>query len=155
MATEATIRAAIVGVLEAGLEDLAIDSRGVTVWTRLPEQAFKQRGLWPLVLVERPQLQSQEWFDSANDREVWQVEVWVGDQFKPSEEDMEACEGRLAALRDSVKQVLDGTPYLGLEALAVMPGFWDFGGVGSYEMLGNNAMMGRVVMTVPVVVARG
>lgn len=118
---ETTIQDALVALLTAGADDLAVDDRDVTIVRELPP-AIRVVDI-PFVAVDRPRLRSDERWDSVSRRRVYVVPIVIVDGGHQTTDRRRDSMDRVDLLRDHVVDVLRAAPHLGLGTLRVQQGF--------------------------------
>lgn len=154
METMATIiRNAVKGVLDAA--PLVHGGRTLRVYGTLPDREFSQREL-PIVSLERPRRTESEPWAHRTDRDVYTMQIFAVDSFRPTFDGEQEALERLRVLLAMVEARLRASRDLGLLAYDVMEGFWDFAPEsGEAEAAGNNLLRMPGTLTVPVIVEKG
>lgn len=148
---EKSIQDGLVALLTDELADLKVDSRAVTVVRELPQERLGQGSL-PLVVVTRPQMQTDEAWDYGRRRKVFAVDVLCVDAVEVSVVGQRTSRELLDQLRDNVIAQIRSDRWAGLASLWVFESFVGYDLADEPEPVGNNLLSLMLRLSIPVIV---
>lgn len=149
------LQEALFGILSGAADDLAVDTRDVTVLNHWPEQAFTQRAM-PLVVVERPMKTDTRRMGGSDERVVFDVPVLLAESCGVKSGDESAALERMEQILNQIKGVLERAVNinLGLATYGVFRSLCEWT-EGEVENAGNNLLVWPLKYRVSMTLERG